>query len=392
MAVRNPYPERDGNSFELLPGAEAFLPAMELAIHHARDYVLFEQYLVISGDVADHFIDAFIAAAGRGAKVFMLLDHFGARALSAADRQRLVDAGVALIFYNPAFLSHVFRGLPRNHRKLLLIDGRQAFTGGAGITDDYGEKSVTLPWYDVMLKMEGPVVADWQAQFERTWLNWGGEIELPEPADEASGTQSGRLSPSMRGLKKFPKKELLRRIRSASERAWLGTAYFLPSRTLMRAMRAARRRGVDVRLLLPGPINDHPAVYHAGRRYYHNLLRHGIRIYEYHPAFMHAKAYLADDWCSIGSCNMDRWGLRWNLEANLESSDAGLCDEVEAFFHESFAHSHEITLEAWLKRPLAYRLSEWTFGYMDLLIERFGLYRELQKGKRFKDTIFNPRP
>jgi len=396
MAVRNPYPDRDGNALRLLPAAEAFLPAMELAIHHARRYVLFEQYLISSGELATHFIDAFIACKQRGVQVYMLIDHFGARAFTEADRQRIIDAGIALLFYNPAYLSHFFRGLPRNHCKLLLVDGEIAFTGGAGITDDYATREIGRPWHDMMVEMRGPILADWQAHFVHIWRHWDGEIELPEPASDPAGTQRGRLSLSLRGLKKFVKKALLYQVRHASERAWLGSAYFLPGRPMLRALRAASRRGVDVRLLLPGPVNDHPTVYHAGRRYYHNLLRHGIRIFEYQPAFMHAKLYLCDDWCSVGSCNMDRWGLRWNLEANLECDSPELSAEATAFFEEAFAHSHEITLDAWLKRPFKHRFSEWFFGYGDLVIERFGVNRELRKSGRFlggpADRMFNPRP
>ena len=396
MAMRPPYPEREGNAFRLLPGADAFLPAMELAIHQAGHHVLLEQYLVGSGEVATRFIDALVACAQRGVRVYMLVDHFGSRGLSVADRQRIVDAGIALIFYNPAYLSHFFRGLPRNHCKLLLIDGELAYIGGAGITDDYVAHQNRPPWHDVVVEMRGPIIADWQQMFVHSWRHWNGEIDLPQPTLAAAGTERGRLSPSLRGLKKFVRKALLKRIRGATDRAWLGTAYFLPGRVMLRAMRAAKRRGVDVRLLLPGPINDHPTVYYAGRRYYGMLLRSGIRIFEYQPAFMHAKLYLCDDWCSIGSCNMDRWGLRWNLEANLNSDGPILCAEVETFFTEAFAHSREITLDAWQRRPRWYRFREWLVGYIDLMIERFGVNRELRKNERFLggpgERMFNPRP
>ena len=379
MAARNPYPERDGNSFRLLAGADEFLPDMELAIHRAKHYVLFEQYLISSGAVTTRFIDAFTACAQRGVPVYLLIDHFGARGLINADRKRIIDAGISLIFYNPAYLSHFFRGLPRNHTKVLLIDGELAYTGGAGISDDYEARGNTPPWHDLMVEMRGPIVADWQAQFSHVWRRLNDGLHLPAASAEPAGKQRGRLLLSLRRLKKFIRQVLLSRIRHASDRAWLATAYYLPGHKMLRALRAAKRRGVDVRLLLPGEINDHPTVYHAGRRYYHYLLRHGIRIFEYQPAFMHAKAYLCDDYCSIGSCNMDRWGLRWNLEANLESNDSSLCMEAEAFFSEAFAQSHEITLDDWLQRPLRHRFREWLFGYADLMIERYGVNRDLRR-------------
>ncbi|OIO68771.1 MAG: cardiolipin synthase B [Zetaproteobacteria bacterium CG12_big_fil_rev_8_21_14_0_65_55_1124] len=379
MAASNPYPEREGNTFRLLAGAENFLPVMELAIHRARRFVLFEQYLMSSGEIADRFLDAFAGCVQRGVPVYMLIDHFGARGLTASDRLRIIHAGISILFYNPAYLSHFFRGLPRNHCKVLLIDGELAYTGGAGITDDYVSNEFRPAWFDVMVEMRGPVVVDWQEQFVHVWQHWDGAIDLPEVEVEKAGGQRGRLAVSLRGLRKYIRRSLLFRIRHATERAWLGTAYWIPSRKILWALRAAKRRGADVRLLLPGPFNDHPAVYHAGQRYYHYLLRHGIRIFEYQPAFMHAKFYLCDTWCSIGSCNIDRWGLRWNLEANLESDDAALCTDVETCFNEAFAQAKEITLEAWLKRPASSRLREWLLNYVDLMMERYSLRREARR-------------
>ncbi|PIW44912.1 MAG: cardiolipin synthase B [Zetaproteobacteria bacterium CG12_big_fil_rev_8_21_14_0_65_54_13] len=379
MIERNPYPDRDGNAFRLLTGAETFLPVMELAIHRAKQFVLFEQYLISSGRVADRFIDAFIACAQRGIAVYMLIDHFGARALTRADRQRIENAGIRLLFYNPAYLRHFFRGLPRNHRKMLLIDGAQAFTGGAGISDAYQPGSARPPWHDLIVEMRGPIVADWQQAFVHTWQQWNDGIRLPATAIEPAGNQRGRLSLSLRGLHKFVRQSLLQQIESATDHIWLGTAYWLPGRRILRALRAASRRGVDVRLLLPGTINDHPAVYYAGHRYYHFLLRHNIRIFEYQPAFMHAKIYLCDSFCSLGSCNMDRWGLRWNLEANLESKDATLRAEAETFFNAAFAESREITLADWLKRPVQNRFREWLLGYLELMVERYDINRDLRQ-------------
>ena len=379
MAARNPYPERNGNSFRLLAGPDEFLPVMELAIHRAKRFVLFEQYLISSGAVTSRFIDAFAASARRNVPVYMLIDHFGARGLSNADRKRIREAGISLVFYNPAYLSNFFRGLPRNHCKVLLIDGELAYTGGAGISDDYEMQGNNPSWHDLIVEMAGPIVGDWQNQFVRLWQHRDGEITLPDVMAEPAGAQRGKLLLSLRGMKKHIRQALLKRIRHASGRVWLATAYYLPGRRVLRALRAAKRRGVDVRLLLPGEINDHPSVYHAGRRYYHSLLRHGIRIFEYQPAFMHAKAYLCDDYSSIGSCNMDRWGLRWNLEANLESSDPALAVETEAFFEAAFARSREVTLDAWLKRPLQNRVKEWLFGYIDLMLERFTVNREMRK-------------
>ncbi|MDQ6966339.1 MAG: phosphatidylserine/phosphatidylglycerophosphate/cardiolipin synthase family protein [Mariprofundaceae bacterium] len=402
MAAHNPYHVRVGNAFRLLSGADAFTPAKLDAIREAKRYVLFEQYLVNSGELADQFIEAFVECAQHGVPVYMLLDDFGSRRLSEADRRRIRDAGIQLAFYNPAHLTHFLRGLSRNHNKLLLIDGEYAFTGGAGITDEFlpmmedSKAQIDAPlntnnpvWMDVVVEMRGPIVDDWQRMFCNNWkgLNvmGGGPIDVPPVNPWKPGEQHGRVAVSQRGRRKFLRRALMGRIGHASDKVWLCTAYWLPGRTMLRELRAAAQRGADVRLLLPGPINDHATVYHAGRRYYHYLLRHGVRIFEYQPAFMHAKLYMCDRWCSIGSCNMDRWGLRWNLEANLESDDPQLCAQAEAFFKQSIEQSHEITLQAWRQRPVINRLREWLFGYIDLMIERFGMNREMRR-QNISDT------
>jgi phosphatidylserine/phosphatidylglycerophosphate/cardiolipin synthase-like enzyme len=146
---------------------------------------------------------------------------------------------------------------------------------------------------------------------------------------------------------------------------WLATAYFIPSTKLRRALRRAASRGVDVRLLLPGPITDHPAVRYASRRFYARLLRYGVRIFEYQGRFMHTKVALADDWTTIGSSNVDRWNLRWNLEANQEIEDRGFAAQTLAMLQEDFTHCEEILYREWHRRSRLQRLREWLWGKVD---------------------------
>jgi phosphatidylserine/phosphatidylglycerophosphate/cardiolipin synthase-like enzyme len=159
---------------------------------------------------------------------------------------------------------------------------------------------------------------------------------------------------------------------------WFSTAYFVPSRSVLRALQRAAARGVDVRLLLPGPYTDHPAVRHAGRRFYGRLLRHGVRIHEYQPRFLHAKSVLCDHWVSIGSSNLDRWNLRWNLEANQEVDDAGFAAQVQAMFERDFADSLEIRYPEWHRRGLRERLREHLWGRVDMLLESLGRVRGIR--------------
>ncbi|MGE0080368.1 MAG: phosphatidylserine/phosphatidylglycerophosphate/cardiolipin synthase family protein [Thiohalomonadaceae bacterium] len=364
------FPWRAGNRFALLVDGPQFFPPMLEAIMQARETVLLEVYLFESGAVADRFIDALSAAVQRGVSVYLLLDDFGCLALSRRDRQRLRDAGVHVTFYNPLRFTGVRHNLFRNHRKLLLVDGAVAFVGGMGLTDAFAPADGE-PWHDTAVRIEGPVVADWHLSFVRTWNLWSRHaLTLPIPPTKRAGMQVGRLALSA-GLQRTEiKGALLKRVRAAERRVWIATAYFIPARRLRRALRQAARAGVDVRLLLTGPQTDHPAVRHAGRRFYGQLLRAGVRIFEYQPRFLHAKVQLCDNWVSIGSSNVDRWNFRWNLEANQEVADAGFAAEVQAFFERDFAASQEIVLADWAKRSRWARLQERAWGALDLWMER----------------------
>ncbi len=364
------FPWRAGNRFELLVDGPAFFPPMLAAIAQARETVLLEVYLFESGAVANRFIDALSAAAARGVAVYLLLDDFGCLALSRRDRQRLRDAGIHLTYYNPLRFTGVRHNLFRNHRKLLVVDGSLAFVGGMGLTDAFAPAE-GQPWHDTAVRIEGPVVADWQLSFARTWNLWSRHaLTLPTALHRQAGLQVGRVAISA-GLQRTEiKGALLKRVRAAERRVWIATAYFIPARRLRRALRQAARSGVDVRLLLAGPYTDHPAVRHAGRRFYGHLLRAGVRIYEYQPRFLHAKVQLCDNWVSIGSSNVDRWNFRWNLEANQEIADAGFAAGVQALFEKDFEESLEITLSDWAKRSRWARFQEWAWGALDLWMER----------------------
>jgi phosphatidylserine/phosphatidylglycerophosphate/cardiolipin synthase-like enzyme len=166
------------------------------------------------------------------------------------------------------------------------------------------------------------------------------------------------------------KRSLINRIRNAERRVWIATAYFLPSWKIRRLLRHAAQRGIDVRLLLPGPHSDHPSVSHAGRRFYARLLHHGVRIFEYQPCFLHAKMLLCDEWLSVGSSNIDRWNLRWNLEANQELLDGELVEQAVELFERDYGNSEEITDTMWQARPWYRRLQEWFWGRVDRWLER----------------------
>ena len=347
-------PERTGNRFTLVGDGREFFARMLAAIGASRRYVLAEFYLAESGAVTDAFVAALAAAAARGVRVRVLLDAFGARDLADCDRTRLRAAGVDLVFYNmPRW--HTFASLfLRDHRKLLAVDGVVGYTGGAGLSDAFSP--AVRPdgyWRDCMVEMAGPVLDDWHALFARTWRHCAHRrLDVaPRRAAATSPGERGRVAASAGLGRKDVGRSVVRRIRHSGRRVYIATAYFWPSARLRGALRRAARRGLDVRLVLPGPHTDHPAQRSVSRLFYPRLLASGVVIYEYQPGFMHTKLVLCDDWASIGSSNLDRWGALWNLDANQEIESPAFARQVEAAFERSFGESRVLHRGDELEHP-----------------------------------------
>ena len=366
------YPWRQDARCELLVDPANFVPAMLEAIATARHYILLEMYLVESGATTAAVIDALVNAAERGVRIYIILDGFGARHLHRADRARLKNKAIELAFYHPVRLWAPRYLLVRDHRKLLLVDGRIGFTGSMGFSDGIAAGRQTLsPWHDTVVQFEGSVVGDWQQLFAALWHNITSiELNPGYRHVKANHSCSVRLVSSQPARLNPIYGHLRQRSRLASQRLWIATAYFLPSWRLRRAMRAAASRGVDVRLLLPGKITDNMAVRHASQRFYANLLNAGVRIYEYQPTFQHAKVSLVDDWVSIGSSNFDRWSMARNLEANLEVNDPNFADNVTDMFERDFSASNEMSLENWMKRSYLQRGRERIWGTLEKWLDK----------------------
>lgn len=378
------FPWREGNRFDLLIDGEAFFPRMLAAIDAAQAFVWFEIYLVESGAVTRRFVDAFLRARARGVAVKLLLDDFGAYALRRKDRQRLADAGCELLFYNQLHYGKFLHNMFRDHRKLLIVDGEIAFVGGAGLADMFDPLRGPQRWRETMLAIQGPVLADWQSLFLDVWNYHAAQpLAVPQPVHAIvyRDGMTGRVTATSGALVQETVRSLIARVRTAERRVWISTAYFIPSRKLRRALRHAAKRGVDVRLLLPGRHTDHPAVRHAGRRFYLRLLHSGVRIFEFQPRFLHSKVMLCDDWVSIGSSNMDRWNLHWNLEANQEVDDRIFAEQVRAMFERDFAQSEVCDYRALLRQPWAARVRQAVWGRVDLWLAQLARVRALRKAR-----------
>ncbi|MDH3716169.1 MAG: phosphatidylserine/phosphatidylglycerophosphate/cardiolipin synthase family protein [Gammaproteobacteria bacterium] len=379
------FPWRENNRFDCLRDGVEFYPAMLRAIRGARDFVAMEMYLVQPGRVLTRFVDALLDATRRHVRVYLLLDDFGVRGLAPRERHLLNKSSIHVCYFNPLKIFKFRLNLIRDHRKVLLVDDRIAFVGGAGISDSFDVEDET-PWRDNMLRIEGDCARDWQRLFASNWKLWSRlPIELPPRGNPSSreglrGRVVGGQYVSARELRRT----IVNHVRKAQRRVWISSAYFLPPLKLNTALRRAARRGVDVRLLVPGEHTDHPAVRSASQRFYLRMLHAGIRIFEYQPRFMHAKTVLCDDLVSMGSCNLDRWSLRWNLEANQEIEDAGVAAQFYDMFQADVEDSIEITLPAWLARSYWSRIRERLWGWLETWLVRRSYRAQLRLAARSK--------
>lgn len=365
----------------MLVDSVEFYPRMLQAIEQSVHHILLEMYLIESGAVADQFIHKLREAADRSVRVFLLIDDFGSTGLNPVDREKLDHPGISTVYYNPLrsynpvyilyriYFHHAVHGLHRDHRKLLLVDDNIAFVGGAGITDDFDSSDNKIGWRENMLEIKGPVLQDWHQLFFDSWNKYAKTpfvLPVIEPVPYDHG-QPGRVTVNVAHRRSDIKLSLYKHIYHASHRIWFSSAYFLPSWRLQRLLKRAARKGVDVCLLLPGPITDHPGVRHGSHHYYRKFLLNGVRIFEYQPRFLHAKTVLCDDWVTMGSSNFDRWNLQWNLEANQEVDDPPFACRVREMFEMDFKNSHEYTYEDWRQRGYLMRLHEWFWRKIEIL-------------------------
>lgn len=357
-------PLLDGNRVTTLVNGNGFYPAMLEAIRGAQRTVTLETYMMEPGRAADAFIDALGERARAGVNVHVTVDWFGSRRLTRALQDRMRDLGIEVAVYRPPTLQWLTRIDQRTHRKILVVDGRVGFTGGMGITDEWlGDAEGPGHWRDTALRVEGPVVAQLQAAFVDNWVECTGRIlhgegyfpQLFQAGDVRA--QAFWSSPHEGNYNARVMYHLS--IASARRTIRMANAYFVPDRLLMRALIDARRRGVDVELLVAGP-TDVRLTRWASRIHWGKLLEAGVRLFEYQRAVLHAKTMVVDDaWVSCGSINADRLSLRLLDEVAVNVLDRRIAAEHVAMFEEDKASAHEITLEAWRNRTLGQRIREW---------------------------------
>jgi cardiolipin synthase A/B len=348
----------EGNRVEVFTNGPGFYPAMIAAIREARRTVNLECYIFNPGRVADDFITALCERSRAGVEVSIVADAIGSLWLWGVSLRRLREAGCRVHTYQALRWWALARLNNRTHRELLVIDGRIAFMGGAGISDfwAYPEKG-RGHWRDTMVRVEGPAVSSIQGVFAENWTECCGEIlageEFFPPLTPRGETHAVLIksSPSDRATGSRIAFQAL--IDGAGQSLQISTPYFLPDGPLRRALVAAARRGVNVRVIVPGPPTDQRWVRYASRRLYGPLLRSGIRIFEYQPAMMHAKILIVDGvWATVGTTNMDPRSFEHNDEVNLLVCDRVIAERLGADFEDDLTRCHEITLDAWRQRPI----------------------------------------
>jgi len=376
-----------GNRVTLLEDGPETYRSMLAAIAGARHHVHLETYIFEADDTGQQFAAALVARAKAGVKVRVIYDAVGSLKTPKEFFQAMADGGVELLEFNPISAKGLAKdGLDgfnqRDHRKVTIVDGRVAFLGGINISDVYGASSTGAsarretrergdnvevkdkPWRDQQTRIEGPGVAEVQRAFLKQWARRRDEAPIEDkayyPTIAATGPHILRVmegSPADEGINAVYA-AFISAIDSAEKEVLIMNPYFVPHEELRRALREAAQRGVAVTLILPGH-SDSWLAYYAGRSYYDDLLKAGVRIHERKNRILHAKSATVDGvWATVGSTNLDWRSLLYNDEINVVVLGAEFAGQLNAALRQDLANSDEITREAWERRPLEARAKE----------------------------------
>ena len=377
----NGKPLTTGNQVVLLQDGPDTYRSMLAAISAARDHINMETYILDDDETGQRFAQALIDKQNMGVQVNLIYDSAGTFGTPAAFFKRLADAGVRVLEYNPInplLARKEWELNQRDHRKLLIVDGSTAFLGGINISRVYsggsfgqkakarvssaGASSDKLAWRDTDLRLQGPVVAEFQKLFLETWEAQKGEPLARKnwfPTPVIAGRQVVRaIGSSPEEPYSLMYATLLSAIASAETSVNITNAYFVPDPQMLAALAAAARRGVDVKLILPSQ-TDSWLVLNAGHHYYESLLRAGVKIFHRRGVILHSKTALIDGvWATVGSTNMDWRSFLHNRELNAVVLGAEFGSQLQAMFKKDLLASDAVTLEQWQQRPFEKRAKE----------------------------------
>jgi cardiolipin synthase len=353
-----------GNVIDVLVNGDAIFPAKLAAIRAARTTINYAEYFYAEGQIAQEIAQALAERCRAGVTANILLDGFGTLSMASEHAEMLKAAGCRTITFRPLGRFSLRRHNNRNHRRILVVDGRVGITGGSGVSAKWtGDGKMDGHWRDTDVRIEGPAVRALQGAFVENWREatgelLGGEAYFPEPLRPRGDfrAQVVRSSPAIGSYAMYTM--YLLAISSARREIYLTNPYFLPDERMEAALLAAVRRGVRVVALTPGKI-DHNVVRSASRRGFGRLLEGGIAIFEYQAALLHAKTMVVDGtWATIGSTNFDNRSFAVNDELNLAVYDTPLAGRIAKSFEEDLAHATRVTYESWKNRGLKAKLLE----------------------------------
>jgi cardiolipin synthase A/B len=359
----------EGNGVTVLKNGVRFFPSMLSAIRNAKKTINVEFYIYWDGQIGRTFAEALAERARAGVKVNVVLDAVGSAAMSEDLTLFLQRNGIAIEWYHPLRWYTLSRMNHRTHRKLLIVDGEIGFSGGVGIADEWqGDADSPEHWRETVVRVEGPAVTQMQFAFMDNWIKSRGELLTGLDYFPMTGSRGGCIAQVLKSSpsegSSVAKLMYVVSIVSARQSIYINSAYFVPDSDTIRALEGAVRRGVDVRVIVPGETTDVPIVRQAGRLFYAQLLKRGIRIFEYLPTMMHAKTMVVDGiWTTIGSTNFDDRSFRHNDEVNVNVYDETIAAQMEQMFFEDLARSEEITRRTWIQRSWLDRTKERVAGW-----------------------------
>jgi len=353
----------------------AFFDVLVARIQAARHSVHFETFLWKDGQLGRRVADALTERARAGVRVRVLLDAQGSKAAGKDVVQRMRDAGCRVTFFHQKALRNIGVLNDRDHRKIVVIDGTEAFAGGHCIVDDWlGNAEDRQHVADVSIRLRGPIVHSLQGAFSENWVGETGELFIgehyfpqPEPAGDvrihAVFAKPENSAPTVKILHHTA-------ICLARKKIWIQNPYFIPEPDAIDAFGAAVKRGVDVRVLMPSTSgSDNPMVQHAGHRNFEKLLRCGVRLFEYPHTLLHQKIMTVDGvWSAIGSSNFDDRSFETNDEISLSIADAALAVRLDAIFEKYVQRAEEIALDAWTRRGWWHKAKDNAFYLLNELL------------------------
>jgi cardiolipin synthase len=343
----------EGNAAEILQNGDGFFPALLDAIARAKETIHFETYVWWSGDICDQVADAFAARAREGVEVRIVIDALGAMKMNRHLRRRMTEAGCKLATYHPIRLIDLGQLNKRTHRKLAIFDGREALIFGHGISRLWtGNGQDKDHWRDTGVRLSGPVVNAVQSVFAQHWIEETGEVLVGEkyfPHLEPVGTLRMHVlaGAPLGGVSDL---ELMFKmsIAAAQKALIIQNPYFIADFETASLLKRAVRRGVEVKIMVPGKITDSPVVSHAGHRHFSEMLSAGVRIFLFERTLIHQKIMIIDGiWSHVGSTNLDDRSFDINEEAGVGIIDEGIAAELEAAFEADLKSSVELHAASW---------------------------------------------